>query len=600
MNRAEKFYKDNIEKDKIQIDILNKKIDIIGWNRLLILIVGLFIDYRIYKSSGLFVAGIVLAIVLLFFTAVALVHGKIISTREKIEIKLEFNEKGLKRLNGGYKEFEDNGEELLEENHAFASDLDIFGKNSLFQMINTTRTLSGRKTLAEILSLKKLPSKGDIERKQEAIKELGEKVEWRQKLYVDATFKKKKGEELEELIKWSKEKAPSDRVRVLIASVFILITMGCIALSITKVIPVSFLILNLMINFAVIKVLTKDIENVIKLFNSIKNSVKAYSNILTLIEDEEFKSPYLKELKSKLKDDSNVSCKEEMKKLASLLDWVGDSAGNAYFFLINVLVFADVFILFNLNKWRNLNGDRIEKWLEVMGEFDALASISNLSFDHEEWCFPEVTDKVSVVGNEIRHPLIGDRAVANNYELENPKRITLITGSNMSGKSTFLRTIGINLILSYIGAPCAANTFKCNIMNVYTCMRTKDNLEESISSFYAEILRIKLLIEACKRGENVFFLLDEIFKGTNSKDRHTGATVLVKQLAENGAVGLLSTHDLELCDLEERMKEVDNYNFREYYEDNKIKFDYKLRRGKSVTQNAVYLMKLAGIEINKG
>ena len=135
-------------------------------------------------------------------------------------------------------------------------------------------------------------------------------------------------------------------------------------------------------------------------------------------------------------------------------------------------------------------------------------------------------------------------------------------------------------------------------MDIYTCMRTKDNLEESISSFYAEILRIKLIIEACRSGKRVFFLLDEIFKGTNSRDRHIGATVLIKQLSENGAIGLLSTHDLELCDLEKEMDEIQNYNFREYYEDNKIKFDYKLRKGRSTTQNAVYLMKLAGIEIN--
>lgn len=187
----------------------------------------------------------------------------------------------------------------------------------------------------------------------------------------------------------------------------------------------------------------------------------------------------------------------------------------------------------------------------------------------------------------------------NDYELKSPKKITLITGSNMSGKSTFLRTVGINLVLTYIGASACAEEFKCGIMNIYTCMRTKDNLEESISSFYAEILRIKLIIEACKEGKDVFFLLDEIFKGTNSRDRHIGATVLIKQLAQNGAIGLLSTHDLELCDLEKENNEIANFNFREYYEDNKIKFDYKLRKGKSETQNAVYLMKLAGIEISE-
>lgn len=600
MSKAEKIYNQNVEKGRTEITSLNKIIEVVGWSRLIILLGGLYLTYRSYKGQGLFIAGLVLAITILIFLIVAFFHGKVITKKDKIELALEFNEKGLKRLNGEYKEFEDIGEELIEKNHAFVEDLDIFGKNSLFQMINTTRTLSGRKKLGDILSLTELPDKNSVKEKQGAIKELGEKIEWRQDLYVNATFKKKKGEELEELIKWGKESSSGDGIRVGISCIFIFITLISIVLSIIKVIPISFIILNFMINYAVIKVLTKDRNEVIDLFNSIKNSVKAYSNILTLIEDEKFESPYLNNLKEKLKDNTSLLCKDEMKKLSNLLDWIGDSAGNAYFFILNVLLFADVFILFNLNKWRKVNGSKIEKWLEVMGEFDALASISNLSFDHsEDWCFAEITEEHSVVGMEIKHPLIGDRAVANSYELKKPKQVTLITGSNMSGKSTFLRTIGINLILGYVGAPCSAKSFKCSIMNIYTCMRTKDNLEESISSFYAEILRIKLLIEACKRGEKVFFLLDEIFKGTNSKDRHTGATVLVKQLIENKAMGLLSTHDLELCDLEGEMKEIDNYNFREYYVDNKINFDYKLRIGKSTTQNAVYLMKLAGIEINK-
>ena len=193
---------------------------------------------------------------------------------------------------------------------------------------------------------------------------------------------------------------------------------------------------------------------------------------------------------------------------------------------------------------------------------------------------------------------VGTRTIFDvpNFELEEGAFLG-VRGASGSGKSTFLRTIGINLLLSYIGAPVYADKFECGFMDIYTCMRTKDNLEESISSFYAEILRIKLIMEACKKGEKIFFLLDEIFKGTNSQDRHTGATVLIKQLVEGGVIGLLSTHDLELCDLEKEMKEMDNYNFREYYEDNKIKFDYKLRKGRSTTQNAVYLMKLAGIEI---
>ena len=223
-------------------------------------------------------------------------------------------------------------------------------------------------------------------------------------------------------------------------------------------------------------------------------------------------------------------------------------------------------------------------------------SLSTLAFEHEEWVYPTISGVNEIEAKSLAHPLLGDRAKSNDFNLYGSEKVALITGSNMSGKSTFLRTIGFNMILTYLGLPTCSKEFKCGISNIYTCMRTQDNLEENISSFYAEILRIKLVIEAAKSGEKVFFLLDEIFKGTNSRDRHIGATVLVKQLAQNGAIGLLSTHDLELCDLEKENKEIGNFNFREYYEDNKIKFDYKLRVGKSETQNAIHLMKLAGIE----
>lgn len=286
-----------------------------------------------------------------------------------------------------------------------------------------------------------------------------------------------------------------------------------------------------------------------------------------------------------------------MKRLSAILDWMGNSAYNAYYLLLNVFLFSDVFLIKNLEKWREKNGDKLEEWLEVMHEIDSLCSVANLSFDNEEWIYPTIINENELNVVSVGHPLIGKRAVKNTFALKGNQKVSLITGSNMSGKSTFLRTLGVNLFFAYIGAPVCAKEFSCGIMNIYTCMRTKDNLEESISSFYAEILRIKILIEACKKGERVFFLLDEIFKGTNSKDRHTGATVLIKQLIKYGGVGLVSTHDLELCSLEQENKHIINYNFREFYEDNKIKFDYILRRGKSETQNAIHLMKLAGIEI---
>ncbi|MBU3100901.1 MutS family DNA mismatch repair protein [Clostridium frigoriphilum] len=202
-----------------------------------------------------------------------------------------------------------------------------------------------------------------------------------------------------------------------------------------------------------------------------------------------------------------------------------------------------------------------------------------------------------VKANGLGHPLLGYKKICNNITISNEKNILLITGSNMSGKSTFLRTIGINLVLSYIGATVCAEKFECSLMKIITCMRISDDLENNISSFYAEILRIKMIVEEKRKNKKVFFLLDELFKGTNSIDRHDGAKALIKQLGEQGASGLISTHDLELCDLQYEYFKIKNYNFQEYYVNNEIKFDYKIRDGVSTTKNALYLIKLSGIDL---
>jgi DNA mismatch repair ATPase MutS len=196
---------------------------------------------------------------------------------------------------------------------------------------------------------------------------------------------------------------------------------------------------------------------------------------------------------------------------------------------------------------------------------------------------------------EMAHPLIRS-SVANDLQFAAPESILLITGSNMSGKSTLLRTAGINLVLAYAGTAVSAQKFACSLLDIYTCMRVSDNLGKNISSFYAELLRIKEIVKAAAEGRPVFFLLDEVFKGTNSIDRHTGARALIRKLNRKKALGLISTHDLELGDLAKESAKIKNYHFQEYYENDQICFDYKLRPGVSSTRNAAYLMKLAGIE----
>ena len=601
MNRALSFYENEIKKYEDKIKELNKVINIISIIRLGIVLAVIATGYYFFKAENIILLILSIVVGFLAFIIIAIFHNRKIKDRKESQLFISINKRGLDRISGNFKNVKDKGEEFLDEKHPFTSDLDVFGRNSLFQMINSTKTKFGREKLSEIISLKEIPTKEEIIKRQEAIKELGEKVKWRQEIEVKSTLKKSGLKNIDELLEWANSKKEIKTLFKIVPYLFIALTIISIVLVTLRVLPITYLILVFMINYLVVKVLTKDLSEVISLFDIHKKDIEAYTNLLSLIDEEEFQSELLKELKGKLID-SNKNAVKEMKALKSLVDWLGDSTGNAYYLLLNVTILSDTFILRNLEEWRSLNGRKLRGWLEVMGEVEALASISNLAFDFDNWCYPEISIEDKLEGVEVAHPMLGEKAVSNSFALNKKegisRKVALITGSNMSGKSTFLRTLGINLLLSYIGAPVCAKSFSCSIFSIYTCMRTKDNLEESISSFYAEILRIKILIEAAKKGEKVFFLLDEIFKGTNSRDRHEGAKVLINQLVNNGAMGLVSTHDLELCDLEETRKWLKNYNFQEYYEDNKIKFDYKLREGKSKTQNAVHLMKLAGINFD--
>lgn len=598
MEKPYEFYENNIKENESILEKLEKELIIYSTIRLTIVIICMALLYFLYKNNNIIGMVLTFLISLCTFLIVAFFHNNKLNKKRKIKILLEYNEKGIKRINGEWKSFNDIGEEFTDKEHKFSKDLDVFGKNSLFQWINTTNTVFGRTALAKKLNINSSLNRLIIEKEQQAIKELSQKREFATNLFVESyELKKNKNSNIEDLLKWvQKEKTKRFTIKY-IPYFFIASTTIFIILALTKKMNPTYLLLVFAINYLVVKLFTRNLSDVIYLFVKNKSKVNQYSNLLSLIQNEDFKSAKLRELRRQLESNS-LDCKKEMKKLKNIISWMGDSVSNAYYLIINILFLSDIFILNNLEAWKEKNGKGLENWLNIMGEVEALVSLSNLAFDNPNWTYPTISAEKVIVAKSLGHPILGSKAVANDFNLNNEKRVALITGSNMSGKSTFLRTIGFNMILAYLGLPTFSESFKCGIYNIYTCMRTEDNLEESISSFYAEILRVKLLIDAGKRGEDVFFLLDEIFKGTNSSDRHDGAKILIDQLVKSGAIGLVSTHDLELCDLEKSREWLINFNFQEYYEDNKIKFDYKLRNGISKTHNAKHLMKLAGIEIS--
>jgi DNA mismatch repair ATPase MutS len=331
--------------------------------------------------------------------------------------------------------------------------------------------------------------------------------------------------------------------------------------------------------------------------NKYKDAIRMYYRLILFFEQQNFRSEYLKTLKSRLVNNKGLTACQQINKLSKIIDAI-DNRSNAFFFIINLLTLWDYQFILVLENWKKTSGASLEKWFEAIGEVEALCSLSVLKHDNPEWAEPEFSEgSLCYEAKELGHPLLSKTRVTNDLQLRNNASVMLITGSNMSGKSTLLRTAGINLVLAYAGVPVCAKSYRCSLMQIRSCMRTTDNLEQNTSSFYAELLRIREIIQASERGEKLFFLLDEIFKGTNSFDRHTGAEAVINKLSKSTALGLVSTHDLELGELEHKNGNVRNYHFREFYKDDKIYFDYKLRTGVSTTRNASYLMKMAGIDL---
>ncbi len=593
------------EKYKTEFELLSKKVNLISIGRGIIFFGGIGAAIFLFIRKQFNAIPFILIAVLIIFVLLVCMHSRVREQKKYARILLEINESSTKRLNGEWKEFKDTGEEFKNEDHRYSGDLDIFGKGSLFQMLNTSNTYIGRKKLGKLFT-EPLGKSEDIYRNQRAIKILSEKLNWRQIFQAEGMAirgENSKPEELKdpkELILWAREKNDFFRkplviiMAAILPAVTLLSFLAAIALPVVPYYPFFAL---LCINILLLMMRSKDTVRVFRVTDKYKDAIKTYEKMLRLIEDEAFDSEYLEEMKSYLTDDKNKRAFEQIKGLVRVVEMILMKHSELYL-LFNIITLWDYQCQIQLERWKRKTGVNLEKWLGVIGEFEVLSSLSILYYDHPEWVMPEVFDSVhdyEAVG--IGHPLLTGERVVNSFKLNLPGCALLITGSNMSGKSTLLRTAGINLILAYAGAPVCAEEFKCSVMELYTSMRISDNLERNISSFYAELLRIKMIIEASREGKRVFFLLDEIFRGTNSRDRHTGARILIKNLIKEGASGFISTHDLELGELAgENNSGVHNYHFKEYYRDGQIYFDYKLYPGISTTRNAIYLMKMAGID----
>lgn len=582
-----------------------KTVNSISHIRFLVFSVGAGLAGYLYWIQNYYPAAAIFAVAAILFVYLIKVHHDAKHKHKFYVTMVLVNENAIERLEGRWTEFEDKGQEFIDDDHSYTQDLDIFGQGSLFQWTNFASTFWGRERLAEILA-SPINDKDQIYARQQALDELAGKLDWRQKFFAEGLMASGKMHDPEDLCTWAETSNDFYLKNYLIAVFKILpfITIALVALSSFNIISPYIPVTAVAIHILLLLYRRNERAEVFEMAYKYRGNLRVYSKLFTTFENEAFKTEHLQDLQKHLKSKGGKDAYSQIMGLERIVDAI-NNRNNMFYIAINILLLGDYQNIIKLEKWKNNSGANLRQWFKVLAEAEALSSLSNIRHDNPKWVFPAIVeDQPGLWAKEMGHPLITKGRVSNDLTVDNSQSLLIITGSNMSGKSTLLRSVGINMVLAYSGAPVCAEAFRYSFMEIHTSMRTKDNLEKNLSSFYAELLRISNIIKAAERaakeGTQILVLLDEIFKGTNSADRNTGAKILLKKLSKERAFGLVSTHDLELGHMEyEENLGIKNFNFQEHYHDGEISFDYTLRSGVSTTRNAIYLMKMVGIDLDE-
>lgn len=534
------------------------------------------------------------------FYLLVLRHQKLRSLAQYYSTLRSLNKEEVKRIHLDLSDFE-NGSHYQDEEHPYQADLDIFGNASLYQLVNRCQIDGSKDMLADWLSAKS--SSERILDRQEAVKELSNDIDWGQDLTaqcqiaIQSKQKNQPSVSNRDLINWINrptsfsKPGPWKWLAIISNSVLLVL----IALVIAGNLPYQILYVSLVINAIFLGLAVRYMNDLIQGIDKSYYIISTYQKAMKLIETKPFSSKKLLELQEHL-NRKNGSATRSIKKLARITHRLS-SRSNMLYIMADVAFLLDVYLLVDLHNWKSKNKATIAEWLSIVNEVECLISLSGFSHTNPNFTFPEITERSFYFQAEnLGHPLIRkNNKVSNDYTIDGKGSVDIITGSNMSGKSTFQRTIGINMVLAQMGAPVDARRLTMGLTDIFTSMRTKDNLAENTSSFYAELKRIKHLLDDLEKNRVTFFLLDEILKGTNSDDRQKGAISLARKLTNRPAFGLISTHDLTLGKLAEEEKLIRNFSFNSEINGNEITFDYKLTEGVCRSFNATKLMENMGI-----
>jgi hypothetical protein len=558
-----------------------------------VVLLVLALGYPILVTGQLGIGWLALPVVL--FVLVSILHDRVTRAWRRAKRAVEFYEHGLARLENRWAGHGKPGERFLDPAHPYALDLDIFGVGSVFELLCTAQTSSGQETLADWLLHP--ANAGEIEARQRAVAELRPRLDLREEI-AQLGANVPEGTDLHGLAVWGA--APlelvSPHIRIVAtilggAAILTLIGWGFLHWSASPFLVVVFLESLFAVR------LRGRVLGVIQPVEKRGPDLLLLAGLLVWLESERFTAPKLVELQQLVI--AGVPPSQRMARLAKLLDWL-DSRRNAFFAPFAALLLWSIHMAFAVERWRSQTGPAIGLWVRLVGEFEALSALATYAYENDSDSFPEITaDGPRFLAEDVGHPLLPRKTcVMNDVNLGEGLSLLVVSGSNMSGKSTLLRTVGVNAVLALAGAPVRARRLRLSPVAIGATLRIQDSLREGKSRFYAEIVRVRQLVDLARGPLPLLFLLDEVFQGTNSHDRRLGAEAVVSGLVKAGAIGLITTHDLALTHIAEHLgSRGANVHFEDHFENGAMTFDYRMLEGVVQKSNALALMRAVGLDV---
>lgn len=592
------WYTSRIAETAKELTNIKKRILHISLLRIVFFLAGITAVIALFHAGTGVLIGAVCCTFLPFLALIKL-HNRFFARKEWLETQEQINRNELKGLEGDFSGF-DEGKEFVNPEHPYSFDLDLFGRNSLFQAINRTCTHIGKQTLARWMQ-EHLTQKELIELRQQGVRDMSERNEFREEFRITGLVNHGKTSDVEEIRRWSE--SPSNLLHATWVKLTLwgvpLINIALLAGGLTGICSISWFglmfMLFVIISFAVIKKATF----VQQTYGEKLKTLNSYAKLIALARQQVWKSAEVQQLIERLNIDGH-SPAEALMQLSKELDRLDLRNNQLLYVILEGSIFFQLQQVVRIERWKERYGHHLMQWLETVGELDALCSLGTFAYNHPDYSYPSISDKpFQFIATAMGHPLMpAEQCVKNDALIPSRPFFLIITGANMAGKSTYLRTIGVNYLLACIGCPVCCKQLTLYPAQLITSLRTSDSLTDNESYFFAELKRLKRIIDLLNEGHELFIILDEILKGTNSADKQKGSLDLIRQFMHLQTNGIIATHDLLLGTLAEQFPDkIRNYCFEADIKENELSFSYKLREGVAQNMNACFLMKKMGIII---